>query len=321
MIIKQRRLFGTLFALAAVGGTALFASAAGALPPGSAPTGALSITPATGNSGTAFQLAFTGTDQFCAGDAEAGYRWGTFITPITNDPATVTFGGSGSAAGPAFTTSLRAADASILRAQFPGTGDGFINLSVNINFAHPQFGEPMPAGDYWIGVACTFGTADSVEYWVTSITATDAAGAGPNNFTYGPTAAVDTTTTTSTSTTTTTTTVAATTTTVTGATTTTVTGATTTTAVGATTSTLLGANTTSTLAGGGASTTTTAFGSGTPTTLFGSGTFTTTAPTRTIANTGSNTGGMLLVAALLLIGGRMVILTARRTKILPPGDR
>lgn len=321
MIIKHRRLLGTLFALAAVGGTALFASAAGALPPGSAPTGALSITPATGNSGAAFQLAFTGTDQFCAGDGVAGYRWGTFITPITNDPATVTFGGSGSAAGPAFTTSLRAADASLLRAQFPGTGDGFINLSVNINFASPQFGEPMPAGDYWIGVACTFvgegGTADSIEYWVTSITATDAAGAGPNNFTYGPTAAVETTT--STSTTTTTTTVAATTTTVAGATTTT-------TAVGATTSTTPGASTTSTLAGGGASTTTTAFGSGTPTTLFpsggagGSGTFTTT-PTRTIANAGSNTGGMLLVAALLLIGGRMVILTARRTKILPPEDR
>ena len=311
MTTRTRRTAGTLLALVAVAATAVFASVAGALPPGTAPTGALTLTPATGDSGTDFLLAFIGADQFCAGDGAAGYRWGTFITPISNDPATVTFGGAGSATGPAFTASLRAADSTILRALQPGAGNGFIDLSLPIDFASGQFGVPMPPGDYWIGVACTFGTPDSIEYWATSITTTAATGAGPNNFTYGPSAAAATTTTTAT-----TTTIAATSTTVTG-------GATSTTAVGGTTSTTaLGGSTTSTLLSG-ASTSTTTSASSTSTTLFrasGSGTFT-TQPTQTIANAGSNTGPMLLVAVLLLIGGRMVILAARRTKVLPPGER
>jgi hypothetical protein len=306
---------GALLALAAVAVTAIFASIAGALPPGTAPTGTLSMTPAAGNSDTAFQLAFTGSDQFCAGDGAAGYRWSTFITPITNDPATVTFGGSGSAAGPAFTASLRSTDGTILRALQPSTGDGFINLSVAMNFATTQFGVPMPPGDYWIGVACTEGADESIEYWATSITKTATDGAGPNNFTYAPATAPETTTTTTTTTTPT------------ESTSTTIAGVTTsTTAVGGTTSTTApGGVTTSTVAESG-STSSTVFGSGTPTTLFssggsgGGGTFT-TAPTRTIANTGSNTGPMLLVAVLLLIGGRAVILAARRTRILPPGER
>jgi hypothetical protein len=97
----------------------------------------------------------------------------------------------------------------------------------------------MP-GDYWIGLACydlNDGT-NTAKYWSTRIKVTDAAGAGPNNFTW----AVDATTADTTTSTTTTTVADATTTTIAGGTTTTTVagGTTTTTVAGATTTTVAG---------------------------------------------------------------------------------
>ena len=189
-----RRLIGGLLAAASLVPLVLVASSApaSALPPGTPPTHAVTITPTTGNSGTSFKLAINGADQFCAGDGAAGYRWHTFITPYSNDPATVTFPGAGTATGPAFTNTLRDTVGTVWRGQNPGSGNGFVDInSPNFVFSSLLFGT-MPAGSYHMGVACTFGTDQSVEFWSTIITTTASPGAGVNNFTWraGPPAPV-----------------------------------------------------------------------------------------------------------------------------------
>ncbi len=319
-----------ILAAGAIAAPLLMRASADALPAGTAPTHVLSISPASGDSGTSFNLVFdtaVGADRSCRSGGDLGYRWHSFMTPLSNDPAPLTFPGDGSPVGPNFTAALRDSGGVIVRAQSPSIGDGTISLSgTTFSFVSPQFSVANPAfgyGSYNVGVACTYGggdpgnpgagSAETIEYWSTVMTLTAQPGAGPHGYVWQYVPPVGT----STTTTTTTTTAAATTTTIAGATTST-------TAAGGSSSTSTSTpdgSTTSTVAGG--VTTTTVLGSGTPTTLFGSGgsgSFNAT-PTQTIANAGSNTGPMLLVAALLLIGGRMVILAARRTKVVPHGDR
>jgi hypothetical protein len=157
---------------------------ASALPPGTPPNHPVTMLPATGDSGTDFKLAINGTDQFCAGDGVAGYFWHTFITPLAQDPATLDYP-SGTPTGLAPTTFLRSSTAAQLKNQFPGTGDGFVNLNGPIiDFANGFFGT-LPAGSYHIGAACTApASQETDEYWSTIITLTASPGAGPNNFTY-----------------------------------------------------------------------------------------------------------------------------------------
>lgn len=333
-------------AVAAVG---LFATVADALPAGTPSAGAISISPVSGNSDTTFSLVFGSPPQSCPGDAINSYRWGTFITPITNDPAPMTYSASGIALGPTFTGNLRDPIGTQVRAQNPGLGDGLIVAPTGLSFASSAFASL--AGDYWVGIACTLpdnvGVVQTVKYWSTRITITASAGAGANSFTYGA----------ATSTTTTTTTVAA------GTTTTTVPSATTT-----STTSPLGATTTSTVVPGGSTTTTVPCGSaatatttttttpaGSTTTTTrppGATTTTTTAPTTTttvpcvsttttvpsaitsttvrfspggtggspsgsaLANTGSSTTGIVVWAVLLITFGRMALLLGRKPKVL-----
>lgn len=340
-------------AVAAVG---LFATVADALPAGTPSAGAISMNPVSGNSDTTFSLVFGSPPQFCPGDAINSYRWGTFITPITNDPAPMTYSASGIALGPTFTGNLRDPIGTQIRAQNPGLGDGLIVAPTGLSFASSAFASL--AGDYWVGIACTLpdnvGVVQTVKYWSTQITITASAGAGPNSFTYGA----------ATSTTTTTTTVAA------GTTTTTVPSATTTSTTTSTTS-PLGATTTSTVVPGGSTTTTVPCGSAatatttttttpagsttTTTRPSGATTTTTTAPTTTttvpcvsttttvpsaittttvrfasggtgatsnsgLANTGSSTTAIVAWALLLLTFGRMVLLLGRTPKVLSALD-
>ncbi len=279
----------------------LLAEVGNALPAGTQPAGSINMTPASGDSGTTFALSFAAPPQFCPGDNTASYTWGTFITPITNDPAPMTFTVSGSPIGSpaASTVSLRNPAGTQLRALIPGLGDGLIVGPASVSFQSIAFAT-LPAGDYWIGIACVLpdggGVVQNTRFWTKAITITSTAGAGPNNFTFA--AATPPTTTTTTTTTTTSTT------------TTTLPGATTT---STTTTTLPGATTTST-------TTTTAGSSTTSTTLFrsvassaGSGTGSGTV----LANTGSSPVRILVWAVLLITFGRMAVLLARPLKVLP----
>lgn len=203
------------------------ASDARALPAGTASSGTPVLNPATGDSGTSFQLIPpTGAD--CPGTGDAGHRWGTFIVPATQDPGVLTYGASGSPLGGPPIQSLRTS-AGLQHRQFaPAIGNNFIS-QVTVSFAFSGF-STLPAGDYKIGFACTLadataGVVNTTKFWSAPITITAQTGAGPNGFTYGPTEVVTTTTVADTTTTVaddaTTTTVSGETTTTTGPTTTT----------------------------------------------------------------------------------------------------
>jgi hypothetical protein len=200
----------------------------------------VTLDPVTGNSGTTFAMTLA-PNQVCPGDANAGYLWGTFMTAATNDPAALTFTPSGFPIGAGgFTTALRKPDGSPIVNQNPGLTDGLLAPPSQVAFVGTTFAS-LPAGDYWIGLACTKADANATiqnaKYWTTKVTIAAAAGAGPYNFTYAPASTAETTTTT-----------------VAGSTTTTIAGGTTTTTVagGTTTTTVAGGTTTTTVAGGAA---------------------------------------------------------------------
>lgn len=242
---------GSLIA-AVVCSVGLVSSVGRALPAGTPPSGVVVLAPTTGASDVTFGLSFPSA-QFCPGDAIAGYLWGTFLTSATNDPATLTFSTSGSPVGPSgFSATLRDPFGTPIRNQNPGLTDGIISPPGQLSFSGASFAS-VPAGEYWIGIACTLADADgvnqNVRYWAAPITIEAVTGAGPNNFTFAPGADSTTSTTTTTSSvpdggsTTTSTTVAG--------------GSTTTTVAGATTSTTVSGNTPTTVAGGSTSATVT----------------------------------------------------------------
>jgi len=238
---NQRQLaFAIALVATSICSVGVVSSVVTALAPGTPAAGTIAMTPSSGNSGTQFDLSFATPPQACPGDGPAGFQWTAFITAAANDLAPITFNASGSpvtAAG--FTASLRDNTQAQVRAQFPGIGDGLVNPPDQLIFSSAFF-NAVPAGDYWVAVSCYRadggGINQTERFWATRVTIATTAGAGPNNFTFGP----STTTTTTTTSTTTTTVAAATTTTVAGATTTTVAGATTTTVAGATTTTVAG---------------------------------------------------------------------------------
>ena len=235
----MRRLARDLSRLAAaVAAAMLVGTVAQALPAGTAPSGAMELNPATGDSGTSISMKFAQAPQFCPGDATASYRWTTFIVPRSTDVASMTFTPSGNPQGPVFSSALRNPAGTLVRAQNPGLGDGIVVPPLAIDFANVGFSTMTP-GDYWMGIACTKSDGTVVQnekFWTVPVKIAASVGAGPNNFTYS----VDTTTST-TSTTSTTTTSSTTTTTVAG---------------GTTTTTVAGGTTTTTAATGGTTTTT-----------------------------------------------------------------
>lgn len=189
MHVKLNRFTRTVAGVAALAAVAAMVPAANiaqALPPGTPPAGPATVTPPTGNSGTNFNLAIP-VGASCPGDGNGGYRWGTYITPITNDPADMVFDGSGSPLGqPAISSSLRSASTSqLVRAIPPGLGTGLIAIPpAGFNF----ISLPGLSGEYNIGIMCTLNTAGVINnerYWNTEITITpDTVNGGVNNFSY-----------------------------------------------------------------------------------------------------------------------------------------
>lgn len=291
-----------MFGLAIAGGAAQ-------LPAGSPPNGAVTLVPASGDSGTTFQMV-PPTAAACNNSGANGWRYQTFITPIGNDPSQIPYSPLGQP-GPLPTANLRNGSSTI-RNLSPAIGNNFISQQA-LNFTSPAFAAAnLAPGDYWVGFTCTSPVVDGLlpneQFWTAAITITAQAGAGPNGFTYSPAQSVPTTTTaptttvlpTSTTAPAVTTTRAATVTTTAAGTTTTVAGSTTTTASTSTTSTT--STTTSTVpavvalppASGGAS---------------------------TLAATGQSPFPLVLWAVLFLVCGRMVVLLGRKPKVLPARRR
>ena len=211
----------------ALGPTTALAAAAG-----TAPTGSVELTPASGPLSTTLSMTTNPAPAFCPGDSVAGYRWQTFITRSSNDPATFTYNSDGpvapsGAASPTFPLVSSSGVNQVNRNTGADTGNGG-QITPIPGFDLSVYGSALPDGDYSIGFACTLNGA-TMRFWTTGI----AVAAGS----YSP----------ATNTTTTTTTIA-------GTTTTTVAGGTTTTTVagGTTTTTVAGGTTTTTVAGGAA---------------------------------------------------------------------
>ena len=236
------------FAVALVGvAVSLFgivSTVAAALPGGTPPTNGLSglvLTPASGDSGTTFSMRFDPDNQPCPGNNNAGYSWSTFITPVAQDAALLTFAPTGQPQATAIgrTTAFRDTTDEFVRGEFPDLDNFNINppalLSFDTTFSRNPVVDP---GSYFVGIACY--NADGLaneRYWATKITVTAQAGAGPHGFAWATDAAdpgESTTTTTEVDGSTTTTTVAG------GTTTTTVAGGTTTSTVAGATTTVAG---------------------------------------------------------------------------------
>jgi len=164
----KRALIGGAIALAAAGGP-LLTGAANAAPPGTPPVGPLTMTPSTGTGTTNFLLKPTMNNNpnaaFCPGDSATGnYRWQTFITPATVDPATLTYDSTGPVpqAGEA-TWPLFDVGGSPVVAQTTGVGDGLVSTFA-MNLAVFDTEGLIPDGDYKIGIACTLGGVTQT-YW------------------------------------------------------------------------------------------------------------------------------------------------------------
>ncbi len=190
MHIRSTRLKAALAGAAAVIAASVIlpvANVAQALPPGTPSAGGITLQPATGDSDDLFSLAFSSPPQVCPGDATASYRWSTFITPLSNDPAPMIYSASGTPTGPAFTNNLADPIGTRVRAVNPGLGDGLVVAPSGLSFGSSLFAG-LPPGAYNIGIACTLPDASFVvqtaKFWSVGVTITAAAGAGVNNFNY-----------------------------------------------------------------------------------------------------------------------------------------
>ena len=269
---------------------------------------------ASGDQDTVFEMSASEDGEtpslaFCPGGVADGYQARLAVFPATVDPGTATYPGTGPTGGafiaqstfqvvqPGLSTSNQ-----ILR------NDALEGLSLGATFTLWLLGEPITPGDYWIVMSCTVAdTSDrfASDYWASTLTLDNVNG---TDFTWevavpgtggATTTVADSTTTVATSTT------------VADDTTTTV--ATSTTVADGTTTTVA----TSTTVAGGA-TTTVGPGSGSATTIgsSSSGGYTPT-NSGSLANTGSSVSVALLAAGLLLLG-RLLFLTAQRVRVLPP---
>lgn len=172
------------FAVASTLAPLALAPAASAAPPGTPPNGSLTMSPSSGHSGTTFSL-LPDEPRVCPGDsATGGYRWNTYMTPTSVDPATLTYGVSGpNAQAGEFTVPLFDTSGTPVVNRHPDIGDARISGIPTMNFA--VFGPGVvPAGTYWVGIACT---KDGVTetFWSLPITITTApTGGGPSQLTY-----------------------------------------------------------------------------------------------------------------------------------------
>lgn len=168
----------------ALGGATLCAAspaqAAGATD-GAAGRLTLSVSPV--DSSATFGLR-TESPMYCPGDAEKGYRWGTFITPQSNDPSSITYH-LGMAQGSGTTDVLTDATSTAISNRDPGFGDGFVSPPANIQLAAARY-RGLPAGEYRLGVACakrgTGNVYHVVRYWDAPVVVERVAKGGANGF-------------------------------------------------------------------------------------------------------------------------------------------
>jgi hypothetical protein len=206
---------------------------------GTAPVGPFTVSPASGNSDQLRAVGPSPLPATCPGDsANDGFRVDSFMTPVANDPATLTYNAAGPV-GSGFTQPLFDRNGTPVVARNTAPDTGLILTIPSINFS--VFGPgTIPAGQYFIGIACTkLGETES--FWSSTVEVTvDGANGGTSEVQVALVAAPPP------SSTTTTTTVAD------STTTTSVDGGTTTTTVsgGTTTTTDVAGTTTSTVAGG-----------------------------------------------------------------------
>ncbi|MSW19670.1 MAG: hypothetical protein F2873_02130 [Actinobacteria bacterium] len=121
----------------------------------------LLITPEPSQRDDVLSMTFA-SRQRCQGDSEAGYLWQTFLTPIENDPASLTYS-LGLPKGRGFTSGLRDTTQSWVRNRNPGLTDGQVIPPDDLTFSGKAF-NAIPAGEYWIGVACTKQDAEGVTH-------------------------------------------------------------------------------------------------------------------------------------------------------------
>lgn len=161
---------GATLAVASVGllsGTAIAAN------PGTPPVAAITVTPPTGTSSTAF-TALPPSPSFCPGDAVAGYRINSFVVPAAKDPATLTYNGSGPVTtGTDNVYPLYDTTGTAFINATPGLGDGLITGVPQFSWA--VFVGALPAGTYHIGLACTLNGVTQT-YYSTDVALTAALG-------------------------------------------------------------------------------------------------------------------------------------------------
>ncbi|MEQ1703587.1 MAG: fibronectin type III domain-containing protein, partial [Ilumatobacteraceae bacterium] len=183
MSSKLTRIMGGAAALAALA-IGFATSPASALPPGTAPNGPASLSPASGNSSTAMTV-LPPSGAVCPGDtATGGYKWATFMVGAGIDPATLTYtstGPSSATAGfvqPLFTTGF----SPIVNKNTAVTTGLVTGLSTSsLGLFAPGF---VPAGTYQVGIACYLAGA-TVSYWSAPMTiTTNVATGGPAQISY-----------------------------------------------------------------------------------------------------------------------------------------
>lgn len=188
------------FAAVAAAAGVVPATSASALPPGTAPNGAVTLSVPNGTSATSFVVQQP-IGAACAGTGDQGYRVNTYIAPVATDIPSLLYDAGGSPIGGG-SLSLRNAAGAQLRNVSPAIGNNFISpVTASFNFSSWSGFTP---GAYNIGLACTLpvitvaavGTVGAVGYispvfeiqtqsfYNVPITITAAAGAGPNSFNY-----------------------------------------------------------------------------------------------------------------------------------------
>lgn len=178
--MRPPKWFGSI----AVLGVALLMSLAGLLIVGGGSARAdtapvLLITPEPSQRDDVLSMTFA-SRQRCQGDSEAGYLWQTFLTPIENDPASLTYS-LGLPKGRGFTSGLRDTTQSWIRNRNPGLTDGQVIPPDDLTFSGRAF-NAMPAGEYWIGVACTKqdteGVTHTTRFWARQVAISSPANRG-----------------------------------------------------------------------------------------------------------------------------------------------
>ena len=179
-----------VLAIAASVGPFLATPTASAAPAGTAPEGSLTMTPPSGDSPQSFALD-PDDPQVCPGDgATDGYRWQTFMVDVANDPATLVYESTGPATAgtTGFVHALLDTGGNPIVNQNPDIGNGNISGIPMMSFQVFPAGF-VPAGDYYIGIACTLNNQTET-FWQLPITITTNTTDGAANISYAPTAVV-----------------------------------------------------------------------------------------------------------------------------------